>query len=199
MRTEVTERMERRMFAVGGLAARGASGEKRSLAGHAAVFNQIADLGGFREVVAPGAFTNSIANDDIRALFNHDANYVLGRNTAKTLRLVEDGQGLAIEIDPPDTQFARDLAISIERGDITQMSFGFETVKDEWQKDTTGMWTRTLREAKLWDVSPVTFPAYPTTDIGARSLEAYKVSIPPAAVPLGIYLRNQQLLESIVG
>jgi HK97 family phage prohead protease len=191
----VSEKFERRVFSVGKLEARKLEGEKRSLAGHAAVFNQRTDLGYFAEIVAPGAFAKSIGADDIRALFNHDPNFVLGRNKAGTLKLSEDTQGLAVEIDPPDTQFARDLAVSIERGDVTQMSFGFETVADEWFKDANGDWTRTLREVKLWDVSPVTFPAYPQTDIAARSLEAAKARLIVPVSAIDLRKRRQQLLE----
>lgn len=191
----ISDRFERRVFTVSKLEARTAN-DKRSLVGHAAVFNQVADLGGFNEICAPGAFSKSIGADDIRALFNHDPNYVLGRNKAGTLKLSEDAQGLAVDITPPDTQFARDLAVSIERGDVTQMSFGFETIADEWMKNAAGEYTRTLVEVKLWDVSPVTFPAYQQTDIAARSLQAYRAAlIVPPSVLNGLR-RRQQLLEA---
>src|SRR5437762_78098 len=80
------------------------------------------------------------------ALFNHDTNLILGRNRDGTLRLIEDGRGLKIEIDPPDTQSARDLMVSIARGDITQMSFGFAVKPDGqlWEKDAEGRVLRTL-------------------------------------------------------
>lgn len=142
---------------------------KPIIRGYAAVFNKLSeDLGGFREMVAPGAFKNTAAKDDIRALFNHDANYVLGRTINDTLRMAEDDKGLAIEIDPPDTQWARDLMVSIGRKDITQMSFGFRTLKDEWNNSNPKNIIRTLVEAQLLDVSPVTFPAYPQTSVKVR-------------------------------
>lgn len=107
--------------------------KKECLRGHAAVFNQETVVAGwFREIILPGAFSNTIQEDDQRALFNHDPNFVLGRRMAGTLRLSEDSQGLAIEIDPPDTQFCRDLVLTpIKRGDIDQMSFSFRIKKQD--------------------------------------------------------------------
>lgn len=143
--------------------------DKPSIKGYAAVFNKLSeDLGGFREQIAPGAFKNTIGKDDIRALWNHDPNYVLGRNKSGTLKLEEDDRGLLIKIDPPDAQWARDLMKSIERGDITQMSFGFRAIKDEWKNESGKMPIRTLLENWLRDISPVTFPAYPQTSVKVR-------------------------------
>ena len=157
--------------------------EKRRIVGHAAVFNQIAgDERYFLEQVAPGAFSESIGKDDIRALWNHNPDYVLGRNTAGTLKLYEDEVGLAIEIDPPDTQFARDLMTSISRGDISQMSFGFRVLKQEWDEEKN---LRTLKQVELWDVSPVTYPFYEGTDVALRSREAARKSaVNPPRIPL---------------
>lgn len=144
--------------------------EEKKIVGHAAVFNDISRAGRtFREMVAPGAFTQSIAHDDIRALFDHDTRYVLGRTKAGTLSLSEDEIGLYAEITPPDTQWARDLMVSIERGDISQMSFGFEIIDEEWRHDENDVPLRIIRGAKLWDVSPVTFPFYESTDLAVRS------------------------------
>jgi len=144
--------------------------DKPKIKGHAAVFDKLSeDLGGFREKIAPGAFTKTIKKSDIRALYNHDPNYVLGRNTAGTLVLEEDEKGLAIEIDPPDTSFARDLMVSIGRRDITQMSFAFKTIKDSWENQDKKESIRTLEEVDLFDVSPVAYPAYPQTDVKVRS------------------------------
>lgn len=160
--------LERRYFPKAELRLK--NSDSMTIAGHAAVFNQLSDdLFGFREEIAPGAFAHSIQKDDIRALWNHDANYVLGRNTAGTLRLSEDDIGLAIENDLPDTQNARDLLTSIRRGDVSQMSFGFITLRDNWRVEAGGLVVRTLEEVQLFDVSPVTFPAYPQTDLTARA------------------------------
>jgi HK97 family phage prohead protease len=145
--------------------------------GHASVFDSWSEtLGGFfpfKEKVRSGAFAKSIESDDVKALFNHDPNYVLGRNKANTLELREDEKGLFVRIFPPDTGWARDLKTSIARGDISQMSFGFTVTEDKWSSGD-GIDTRELIEVKLFDVSPVTFPAYPETDVGVRSHERYK-------------------------
>jgi len=147
------------------------------MTGHAAVFNEITKIGSFfREQVAPGAFKASIKEDDVRALFNHDPNFVLGRNTSGTLRMKEDDKGLAIEIDPPQTQFASDLMTLMKRGDITQMSFAFQVLGEEWEENEDELPLRTLNKLRLFDVSPVTFPAYEGTDIGVRSRDAWKGS-----------------------
>lgn len=141
--------------------------------GYAAVFNQLSeDLGGFRERIAPGAFTKALG-DDVRALFNHDPNIVLGRTRSKTLRISEDQKGLAIEIDPPATPAAASLIESLRRGDISQMSFGFQTVNDQWEM-VDGAMVRTLMEVRLFDVSPVTYPAYPQTEAALRSLDEFR-------------------------
>lgn len=156
---------ERRAFPTQELRAEGGQDSAPAMiVGYAAVFGQYSnDLGGFREMIRPGAFANTILMDDVRALFNHDSNYVLGRNRAGTLRLVEDERGLRIEIDPPDAQWARDLMVSVRRGDVSQMSFQFVVEEDAWQQDGDGLVTRELIRVKLFDVSPVTFPAYPQT------------------------------------
>jgi HK97 family phage prohead protease len=146
-----------------------ADGDKPKITGYAALFNAVTDLGMFREQIAPGAFSASLAKpDDVRALWNHDPNIVLGRNTAGTLTLSEDERGLRIEIDPPDTQWGRDAVTSIRRGDVSQMSFGFFTHRESWDYEQN---MRTLEEVELFDVSPVTFPAYADTTVAVRSME----------------------------
>lgn len=147
------------------------------IVGHAAVFDSWSEtLGGFfpfKEKVRKGAFVKSIIEDDIRALFNHDPNYVLGRNKVGTLSLEEDDIGLRVRIIPPDTSWAKDLLISIKRGDISQMSIGFLVEEDKWSTDG-GIDTRELIRVKLFDVSTVTFPAYVQTDVGVRAMDEYR-------------------------
>jgi len=167
---------EERVFAVDDLELRSpmdGTDEPRHLVGHAAVFNSWSqDLGGFKERILPGAFAKALSSD-VRALFNHDPNFVLGRTRSNTLTLAEDSRGLAIDIIPPDNQTIRDLVLDpIDRKDINQMSFAFQVVDDEWRmpKTGSGLMERDLKEVRLFDISPVTFPAYLQTDIGLRSL-----------------------------
>lgn len=166
-------KIERRTIPIdrlGALELRAAEGEARTLVGHAAVFDVWTELWGMEERVRPGAFTQSVKDDDIRGLFNHNPDNVLGRNRAKTLTLREDKVGLAFEITLPNTQLARDLAVSIERGDITGCSFGFITRKAEWEDEDGKVPRRSIVDAQLFDIGPVTYPAYTETDIEARSL-----------------------------
>lgn len=151
-----------------------ADGGAKVARGYAALFNSEADIGGyFREVIAPGAFTETLKDGDIRALIDHDSGRVIGRSTAGTLRLKEDDKGLSVEIDLPDTSDGRDLAVSMERGDITGMSFGFVVRHDEWD-ETSDPPTRTIHAVDLREVSAVAFPAYGDTEIALRSLENAK-------------------------
>jgi len=147
----------------------------KKIVGYAAVFDKwSSDLMGFREKISPGAFSKTIKKNDVRALFNHDPNIVLGRTKAKTLKLKEDDTGLFMEVIPPDTQQARDIMVSIERGDIGDQSFAFRTIEDEWVYKKDGSAERTLIEVDLQDVSPVTYPAYPDTSVALRSLDEFK-------------------------
>lgn len=140
------------------------------IVGHAAVFNKIDGPSYFREMIEPGAFSETLGKDDVRALFNHDPNFILGRSKAGTLTLTEDDEGLFMEITPPDTGYAADIATSIERGDISQASFAFRTLDDE-VRTINGEEVRVLKKVQLSDVSVVTYPFYEETDVGMRSRE----------------------------
>lgn len=146
------------------------TGGQPHIVGYGAVFNEISlDLGGFREIIEPGAFSKTLQEADIRCLWNHNSDYVLGRNRSGTLQLRQEERGLRYDVVPPDATWARDLLSSIERGDVSQGSFGFETVRDTWDQDERGNVTRRLLEVKLFDIGPVTFAAYPQTSAEARS------------------------------
>jgi HK97 family phage prohead protease len=145
------------------------------ISGHAAVFNSLSEImWDFREQIAPGAF-DKVLNDDVRALFNHDPSLILGRTSAGTARIGVDKTGLTYAVDIPDTTVGRDLIVSVERGDVSQSSFGFTIAPsgDDWEQDDDGMFIRTITNvARLFDVSPVSFPAYHATDVSKRSLQA---------------------------
>jgi len=150
--------------------------EAPKIVGYAAVFDSLSgDLGGFREKIERGAFTDSLANnDEVHALFNHSNDKLLGRRGAGTLRLHEDDHGLAIEIDPPNTSDGRDVVELLRRGDLVSMSFGFYNVTDSWET-VEGEDVRTVKKARLFDVSVVTTPAYSATEVAVRSLEGWRV------------------------
>jgi HK97 family phage prohead protease len=143
--------------------------------GHAAVFDSLSEnLGGFREKIDKGAF-DEVLDNDVRALFNHDSNIVLGRTRSNTLRLGVDSKGLTYDYDDPDTTQSRDLLKLMVRGDVSQSSFGFTVDEDKWEEDADGRIIRTIVKVnRLFDVSPVTFPAYPDTDVAKRSLEEWR-------------------------
>jgi len=144
----------------------------RSLEGYAAVFDQLSErMFGFVEKIAPGAFTRAIKeNQDVRALVDHEPSKLLGRTKSGTLSIKQDDHGLSVKIDPPDTSTGRDIVESVRRGDVDQMSFGF-VIRDESVErgaGPDGLDVRTINDVDLFDVSVVTFPAYPQTDVSLR-------------------------------
>lgn len=144
--------------------------DERFIEGYFIRFNEETELwGGVFEEVAPGAVDDSLKNNDIRCLFNHDTNIVLGRTSNGTLELRKDEKGLfgRVKINPNDKQ-ALDIYARIERGDINACSFGFNIISEEIQNRDDGTVKFILRKIDLHEVSPVTFPAYPTTSIQAR-------------------------------
>lgn len=191
---------ERRTFAIDRAAIRARSDNKGlGFRGHATVFDQRAWIGpavlGFWEEIAPRSTAQAIEGDDVRFLVDHDSGKVLARNTSGTLRLSEDKNGLLTDADMADVSYARDLAVLIERGDVSQMSFAFVPRKlvdpgDPpagwrwelgWDDQPVGaMWTtlasgeplRRLVNLELFDVSVVAYPAYEGTDAGMRFAEA---------------------------
>ncbi|MEK3822098.1 HK97 family phage prohead protease [Cytobacillus sp. FSL W8-0315] len=146
------------------------------ISGYAAVFNSKTSIGDyFEEVIMPGAFSKSIStNSDIRALFNHDWNNVLGRTKSGTLRLSEDDRGLKFEVELPNTSLAKDLAESMSRGDINQCSFGFFATEETWDYSVEPA-LRTIHEVELYEISVVSIPAYEDTEVTlVRSKEVDK-------------------------
>jgi HK97 family phage prohead protease len=164
------------------------SADGRIIRGYAAVFNTWSqDLGGFREIIRPGAFARGLeAGDDVVALYNHDRAALLGRRSAGTLRLREDPRGLAVEIEPPDTTLGRDVVELIRRGDLRGMSFAFTVADDEaaqrWAPAPSHM-TRELRAVILHDVTIATDPAYRDTTVALRCLDAARPAAPDRDAP----------------
>jgi Escherichia/Staphylococcus phage prohead protease len=178
---KMKNKIERRIFKAQEFRVKKNDDGENILEGYSAVFDLASDNLGWgdwevREFIAPGAFTEALKKSDCRALFNHDPNFVLGRESAKTLTLVQDERGLKSTIILPDTTVAKDLAVSVERGDIKEQSFAFIVLKDAWEEDRENKKSvRTILEIKeLLDISPVTYPAYPDTDIAKRSFENFR-------------------------
>jgi HK97 family phage prohead protease len=176
--------------------------EGRMLVGYAAVFDTPTEIGNFfREQISPGAFASAIADDDIRALFDHDSALVLGRNRAGTLRLSEDDKGLRVEIDVPETTIGNDLLVSMKRGDINQMSFGFQVLKETWDDEQTPP-LRTLDKVSLFDVSVVTYPAYPEAGVSVRAKDhageiLKKSNARPTAIAVAMRMKQGMLERGI--
>lgn len=158
--------------------------------GHAAVFNSRTAIGnpmtwGFYEEIAPGAFSRTINGGDARMLVDHDSAHVVSRVSAGTLRLSQDQRGLAVESElDTNLSYVNDLIANLRNGNISGMSFGFQVMQDDWsvepacnadgsemvdtEGNTVEVEVRVIREAKLMEVSAVTFPAYESTDAGLR-------------------------------
>ncbi|MCL5501907.1 HK97 family phage prohead protease [Escherichia coli] len=154
------------------------SDQPTRIIGYGSVFNSRSEpLWGFREIIKPGAFDDVLTND-VRGLFNHDPNFILGRSAAGTLSLSVDERGLQYNILAPDTQTIRDLVIApMVRGDISQSSFAFQVARDgdDWYEDDEGIVIREISKfSRLYDVSPVTYPAYQDADSGVRSMKAWQ-------------------------
>ena len=151
-------------------------GDKQTVVGYGAVFNSMSnDLGGFREYISPEAFEGRM-DDDVRFLFNHDANYVLARTTNGTLRMSVDEKGLRYEADMPNTSTARDLVELLKNGTVNQSSFAFIVEDDSWEvKD--GINIRTINKvSRLYDLSSVVYPAYSeaSSSVALRSMEQWQ-------------------------
>ncbi|HOJ78414.1 MAG TPA: HK97 family phage prohead protease [Bacillota bacterium] len=148
---------------------------KRSIYGYAVKWEQPSEELGyffpFREKFAKGAFADSLRNDKQKALWNHNSDFVLGSTKSGTLSLSEDETGLRFNIVLPENTWGKDAYESIKRGDVDGVSFGFKKEVDEWDESDPDNIIRTIKKAKLFEVSPTPFPAYPQTEVQARSVE----------------------------
>lgn len=142
--------------------------------GYAAVFGQIADIGSFKETVQRGAFKRSLASStELVMLFNHDDSLLLGRRSAGNLSVEEDSIGLKFSCELANTSVAKDVYENLRAGNLRECSFGFcvdEPSGEQWTKLADGTMLRTLVSVKLFDVSVVSFPAYPGTSVAARNI-----------------------------
>ena len=162
----IAKKKETRAFDISKFNTRSENEEQNtSIEGYAAVFNSKTRIGScFDEVIEPGAFSRSLSeNGDVRALFNHDWNNVLGRTKSGTLTLKEDDKGLNFNVELPNTSVARDLSESMARGDINQCSFGFFVTDEEWDYSVEPA-LRTIKEVELFEISVVSIPAYDDTE-----------------------------------
>jgi len=158
---------------------RSASLEGNTLSGLAHAYGQKARINGRMETLKPGAFTEALKSSDAVALFNHDPNGILGRQSSGTLRLEDSDEGLRFSVDLPDTQVGRDVRTLVERGDIVGASFGFVPGKVTFSRDpATGLEVRTHVSVKeLMDVSPVAMPAFAGTSLQLRSADGSTESL----------------------
>ena len=141
------------------------------ISGLGVVYNQWSDdLGGFIEMVKPGAGLRSMDENDIFSTYNHNDDYILGRISAGTLRLSVDQKGITYEADLPDTTYANDLKVSIGRGDVRGSSFRFRVTDDNWG-EIDGKQYREILDFDLFEMGPVTNPAYPQTTAGVRTFQ----------------------------
>jgi HK97 family phage prohead protease len=169
--------------------------------GYPILFNSLSeDLGGFRERILPDAIQFA---DDLAADFNHNPDYILGRVRAGTMKVSTDARGVYMDVNPPDTTWARDLKVSIKRGDIDKGSFGFRVLPGGQQiTEENGEQVRTLSKILVRRLSVVSDPAYTKTSIEARnrSMKPPQVSggAPKQAcpiAPLSVYQRRQALFD----
>jgi len=157
---------------------RAVEGEQPMITGYAVVYGQMsAPIFDFREVIEPGAFSDSVADGDVRALWQHGPGDVLGRTASGTLRLFDESLGVRFELDVPDTQVGRDAYESIRRRDVDGMSFGFKVLPNgmTWSEETDGTLVRRVTNGTLYEISPVTWPAYEATSVDARHDDIYGV------------------------
>lgn len=172
MRTEMNKREHRTKFNV---TRQEANSDELIIDGYFALYENETELWeGSYEIITKGAFDNTL-NNDIRALWNHNTQYVLGRNKSGTLELKADDKGLFGTIKLPNTQYARDLHELVIRGDVDQCSFGFNILSEDLEELASGGYRWRINDIDLHEVSVVTFPAYENTSVAARSKEVEQI------------------------
>ncbi len=162
-------------------------GKAPRVVGYAAVFNSLSEnLGGFREKIDPKAFDGVMEKCDCRALINHNSDLLMGRTSSGTLSLSADETGLKMDFEPPDSDMARHYLAAIDRRDMTGASFSFTIERpdgDDWDEDEDGRVIRTVKIVRdLFDVGPVTYPAYLDTTVASRSLSMRSRRVDPQQI-----------------
>lgn len=209
MKTNQTHSTDQEVRSLGEIrAAEPESTESRKVVGYAAKFDTRSEYMGFYEVIKPGAFTDALKSSDVRALFNHDPNLILARTSSGTLKLTQDKIGLRYEFEVPNTSYGNDFLEAVKRGDVSQSSFAFTLQRDgaKWiQEEVEGV-VIDVREIynikRVYDVSPVTYPAYTDTTIAARDLQSMK-GTPPTPDSTGdpdeddIYKKRMAYLDAL--
>lgn len=175
------KKMETRELLSSSIEVREGENGSRTISGYAVKWEMKSHTMGywrrFKEQFKKGAFSDSLTQDDQLALWSHDTSQVLGRTKNNTLRLYEDDIGLRFELDLASTTLGNDAYETIKRGDIDGVSFGFRMVKEEWDESDPDNITRSVTAAKLVEISPVAFPAYPDSQVSARSHDPYKIHV----------------------
>ena len=196
--------METRLLQTPSLSLRTDADGKRHLEGYAMVWNARsvplvdwwASFDEFRETIPSDISIKTAEDGDIRFLFEHQYDRLLGRERSKTLTIERDDKGLGFDVIPPD--FESGIVEQVERGDINQMSFGFRVLEDDWEFFDNDLPLRTLKEIRLYEISLVSNPAYPDTSAAVRSLEAaQKLRMPPAPVRNGKVALYRRKLEQL--
>ena len=150
--------------------------DERVIEGYFALYESETELwAGSYEIISKGAFENTIQKNDIRALWNHNTQYVLGRNKNGSLQLKADDKGLFASIKLPNTQYAEDLYSLVQRGDIDQASFGFNILDEELEELADGGYRWRIKDIDLHEISVVTFPAYENTSVQAREQQVKEI------------------------
>ncbi len=163
------------------------------LRGYATVYGVKTVLfwGQWREIVHVGAYDDSVRDDDIRALWQHDSSQVLGRVSAGTMRVWSDDVGVGYTCDPPT--WAAGYVESVDRGDVTQSSIGFDSIEDSWEMDPDeeDIWLRTVIKAKMWEASPVTWAAVQETVVGVTARADAHRGVARPQLPIDLEWREE--------
>lgn len=168
-------------------------GESRKVVGYAAVFDSDSEImWDFKEQIDKRAFDEAIPQSDVRALFNHNPDHLLGRTKSGTLSLSVDERGLKYEFDAPDTTLGNDILEMLKRGDLDQSSFGFTVDEEKWNREGEIPIRIITKVKRLYDVSPVTYPAYNDTTVAKRHLsELEKEDKPEEKEPKKKHIRRK--------